>query len=93
MRISKDKHYVSSVQRYILNILLRTYHLSKHCIMVCGKKEGRGKGRRDCKKEGRRQASGLEGRKKGENREEGRKGGREKGRECKVKKKKQMTNN
>ena len=39
--------------------------LHKHCIMVCGKKEGRGKGRRDCKKEGGRQASGLEGRKKG----------------------------
>lgn len=58
--------------------------------MVCGKKERRGKGRRDCKKEGgRRKASKWarrkEERKKQREREEGREGRREGDREASAK--------
>lgn len=81
MRIGKDKHYVSIVQRYILNILLRTYHLSKHCIMDCGKKGRERKGKEGLQI-GRKKASKWARRKK-ERREQrggGRKGGKEGGR-------------
>lgn len=79
MRIGKDKYYVSIVQRYILNILLRTYHLSKHCIMVCGKKGRERKGKEGLQIGRKKASKWLEGRKKGENREgeEGREGRRE----------------